>query len=132
MKRILTIILSVTALFAFSSCKEQEGLDGVRAPLDNTYWEGTYGEPDRHWDYKLKLDSDRDCNLRVIYYVLEGKDHRKESDVTYSGEYELSGSQGTMRLRNSSEPYDEYEDRFHWGDRDLTLEHDGKSVEMHR
>ena len=129
MKKILLLLVAVAALLALNSCKKN-GLVGARAPLQNSYWEGTYGEPDRHWDYKLKFDSDRDCNLRVIYYILEGKEHRMESDVTYTGEYELNGHQGTIHLRGNSEPYEEFEDRFNWGGNDLTLEHDGKSIEM--
>lgn len=128
MKRILTIIVAITALFALASCKK-DPVVGVRAPLDNTYWEGTYGEIDRHWDYKLNFRSDRDCELRIIYYVLEDKEHRLESDLTYSGEYELNGSNGTIRFSNS---HDDREASFSWGGDELELHYDGKSVEMHR
>ena len=120
------------ALFVVFSCKKTPQV-GVKAPLDNTYWEGTYGEPDRHWDYKLKFRGERDCELRVIYYTFfDGKEHKLESDETFSGSYELNGSQGTMRVRREVEPYDDFDARFSWSGSNLNLEFDGKSIEMRR
>ena len=132
MKRILTIIVAITALFTLGSCKKNP-LVGQKAPLDGTYWEGTYGLDDRHWDYKLKFNGERDCELRVIYYTFfDHKEHKLESDVTFSGSYELNGSQGTMHLRRNVDPYDDCDARFSWSGSDLNLEFDDKSIEMRR
>lgn len=129
MKRIFTLILAFAALFLINSCKDDNGEDGVRAPLSGTYWEGTIQEDMSHADYKLKFNSDRDCELNIYFYDdMEGS--RMYASSSYSGTYELGGRDGTIHFKNNDEPYDECEDTFQWGGDRLTLVHGRREIEM--